>query len=205
MAGVTTPAQVGNLALGFVGVRKYISALTENSVEAQAVQLHFPVARDVALESHWWKFATKRSTLARLTTTITGWAYCYAAPSDWVSSNGARYLEPGVQSPTIDQLPPFAVELDAAGGQFLIATDEEAPELVYTRKLNDSVALWPAHFQAAVAWHLAMSLALVLPVKPDVASRLEPKARLALEQAVAVDLRVGTPALRQDAEHVRVR
>lgn len=205
MATLTSPAQLCNIALGFVGQRAAILSLTEGSAESQACAAHYAASRDVCLEAHWWTWATKRRTLALLTgVERTGWTYVYAAPTDWVSVNGARYIETGGRPRRPDTDYPFLVELNDAGNSFIIAADVTTPELVYTRAV-ESVAIMPASFITAVAWELATRLALVLPVKPQLAQGLGPKAYMALQAAVAADLRLTTKDAQPDAEHVRGR
>lgn len=205
MATLTSPAALCNIALGFVGQRADILNLTEDSAEAKACANHYAAARDACLEAHWWVWATKRRTLALLSgVERTGWSYVYAAPTDWVSINGARYLETGGRPRRPDNDYPFLVELNDAGNAFVIAADVETPELVYTRAV-ESVAIMPALFITAVAWELATRLALVLPVKPQLAQGLAPKAYMALQTAVAADLRLTTRDVPPDAEHVRGR
>jgi len=205
VATLTSPAALCNIALGFVGQRDKILNLTEDTVAAIACATHYPLARDACLEAHWWSWATKRRTLALLTgVERTGWSYVYAAPTDWVSVNGARYLETGGRPRRPDSDYPFLVELNDAGNACVIAADVETPELVYTRAV-ESVAIMPALFIHAVAAELAVRLALELPVKPGLAQGLGPKAYMALQTAVAADLRLTTRDVPPDAEHVRGR
>lgn len=205
MATLTSPAQLCNIALGFVGQRASILNLTEDSAEAQACAVHYSAARDACLEAHWWTWATKRRTLALLSgVTRTGFEYVYQTPTDWVSVNGARYIETGGRPRRPDTDYPFLVELNDAGNSFILACDVTTPELVYTRAV-ESVAIMPALFISAVAWELATRLALVLPVKPALAQGLAPKAFMALQAAVAADLRLTTKDTQPDAEHVRGR
>lgn len=205
MATLTSPAQLCNVALGLVGQRATILSLAEESAEAQACAVNYALARDACLEAHWWTWATKRATLAALTgVTREGWSYVYQAPTDWVSINGARYLETGGRPRRPDSDYPFLVELNDSGNAFVIACDVASPELVYTRAI-DSVAIMPAAFVNAVATELAVRLALMLPVKPQLAQGLESKAFRALQTAVAADLRLVTRDVQPDAEHVRGR
>lgn len=205
MSTLTSPAALCNIALGFVGQRDKILNLTEDTVAAIACATHYPLARDACLEAHWWTWATKRRTLALLTgVERTGWEYVYAAPTDWVSVNGARFIETGGRPRRPDSDYPFLVELNDAGNSFIIAADVETPELVYTRAV-ESVAIMPAAFINAVASELAVRLALELPVKPGLAQGLEGKALKALQAAIAGDLRLATRDVEPDAEHVRGR
>ncbi len=205
MPTLSTPAQVCNLALAHVGQRLAINSLLEQSAEARVCAVHYPTARDACLEAHWWKFATRRAQLALLSgVTREGWEYVYAAPGDMVSIVGARYLETGGRPRRPDTDIPFAIELNDTGNAFVVLCDVKTPQLVYTRA-TDTPALWPAHFLDALAWALAVRLALALPVKPEVARALEPKAQLAMLAAIAADVRTGTPDVAPSAAHHLVR
>lgn len=183
MPAVTTDAQVANQALGFVGHRATINSLLEDSEQAIAASIHFATAKARVLEAFPWRWATKRQALAQLSgVTRDGWAYVHAAPADLLSVNSARKIEDGARQST-DPLP-FTVELNDSGSGFVVASDVPTPTLVYTRDVP--VALWPAHAVDALVAELAVRLALTLPVKPELAVRLQPLAELRLRQAMAV-------------------
>lgn len=203
MATITTVAGVCNLALGMVGQRQLIDDIDEESNEAQACKLYYSTARDECLAAFPWSFATKRAVLALSTETRTGWDLVYVAPTDLLL-DGRRFVWDGSRSTPIDLRIPNALELNDADDGYLLLTDEPDAELVYTAQLN-TVALWSNAFVKAVAARLAVDLALMLPVKPELSERLEPRARLALAHAAARDGNASTPDADPESESIRVR
>lgn len=194
----TTPAQIANLALGAIGQRQLIDALTEDSPEAAAVQVYYEQTRREVLSSWWWKFATKRVVLATTTEERTGWGYCYAAPTDMLV---ARFIWAGRAVATHI---PFDIELNDDDDGRLILTDEAEAELVYTMT-EPPVGLYPPHFVKAFALHLATQLANMLPVKPELVPLLEKRATFALLTAQRLDGNEGKQDEKPDSEFIRVR
>ena len=203
MATITTVAGVCNLALGMVGQRQLIDDIDESTDEAQACKTFFSTARDECLAAYRWSFNTKRAVLALSTEERTGWDLVYVAPTDLLV-DGPRYVWDGARSTPVDLRIPNAVELNDAGDGYLLLTDEPDAELVYASQLN-TVALWSNAFVKAVAARLAVDLALMLPVKPELSARLEPRASLALAHAAARDANAGTPDAEPESESIRVR
>lgn len=188
----TTEAQVCNIALARVGHRDFIDDLTDETTAAQVCDAHFDDARDAVLASVHWKFATRRATLAVISgAERSGWGYVYALPTDCIAP---RSLYPGTRIPAAAQRIPFELEDDATYGTVLM-TDLADAELIYTHR-HSTVVRWPPLFVHAVAWRLAMELALALPVKPAVGMAMEKGYRAALAEALAVELN----SVREDPE-----
>jgi hypothetical protein len=61
---VTSDTVIGNLALSAIGTRSTIVSLTENSAEAQTINLHYANVRDELLREAHWNFARKQIALA---------------------------------------------------------------------------------------------------------------------------------------------
>lgn len=200
MPAVTTDVQVANQALGFVGQRRPIASLLEDSPEAIACRTHFDTVKACILEADWWTWATKRQALALTSHTREGWDFCYAAPGDLISTAGVRYIDQGRPDP---EPVPFLIELNSATSQFLILTDYESPTLVYTRDVP--VALWPAVAITALAAELALRLAPHLPVKPQLVSWLKGEAESRLLEAKAADANARGPEAPQQAVVIRQR
>lgn len=188
-AATTAPHQVCNLALSYVGNSRRLNSLAEATTEAQQCSLHYEATRDELLETFPWRFATRRAELAVLAEERTGWDFVYQLPSDCLQPqriwDGFRVARP-------ENRIPFDVEatLNGAGtgvaGRCLL-TDQEDAELIYTAECP-SVALWSPTFVQAVAWALAVKLALVVPVKPQLAAQIAVAAARALERAKAAQL-----------------
>lgn len=86
----------------------------------------------------------------------------------------------------------------------ILVADYEDATLLYTRSVTD-VSAMPILFQEAVAWRLAMELALALPVKPQLAPMFEAKFRETFGKAVAIDFAQSAAGVGPDSEFARVR
>lgn len=200
--GVTTEAELCNLALAHIGERQYLNSLDEASAQARACKVLYATNRDALLELIRWKFATRRSVLALTTEKRSGWAYAYALPADCLAP---RFIYPGSRNPRSQLRVPFDVELSDSGNSMLLLTDWATPELVYTRKATN-VAQFHATFVEALSWRLAVGLAMALPVKPQVARAfLEDGYKQAFDRAWAFNMGMGQEDELPDAEHIAVR
>lgn len=140
-----------NLALYDIGHTKSINDVdTERSEEARVCKGLFDQVLDEVLEDYPWPEATGRAQPAAIDETTLdlgavpdGWTYAYALPADCVP-NGIRKVYPGVRNPRRDQEVPHAIENDARTGQTIILTDEEDPELLYTRRLTNYAKISPS-------------------------------------------------------------
>lgn len=203
MSAVTTEAQVANMALGHCGQRDLIDSLLENSAEAIACRTFFATTKQSVLQELEWPWAQKRSTLALLSgVTVEGWTYAYAAPSDLLNADCVHRIESGAQGPDVSPIP-FAIELNAAGNQLIIATDATTPDLVYTRDV--ALALWPAKAIEALAAALAVKVALMLPVDKVLARGLAPLAEQKMSEAKAASANAINQRPQPQAEVIRRR
>lgn len=194
-AATTAPHQVCNLALAYVGNGQTINSLEENTLEARMAKLHYAPTRDELLQLFPWRFATLREELATIAETRTGWEYVYQLPADCLTP---RRIYPGQRRVTPDLEIPFDVEGRDGGSGLsgrVLLTDQPEAELIYTAECPN-VALWTPAFVQAVAWALAVKLALVVPVKPALAAQAEAKALQALKRAQAAEMN----ARREDVE-----
>lgn len=203
MAAVTTEHQVANLALGLCGQRQTIDSLNEDTTEAMAAKTYFASVRNELLQCFAWRFAQRRAALALTTETRSGWEYCYALPTDFLPEAPA-YLWTGEREPGAGARAPFALELNDAGTALLLLTDLAEAELIYTSE-HRTVALWPPLFVHAVAAQLAVNLAAMLPVKPELMARLQPLATLALQRAAAASANSAQGDQAADSEFIRER
>lgn len=193
--------EVCNIALSHCGHREQLQSLNESSLAARLCKVHFPTARDSVLERLPWRFATARATLAAIANgERDGWSYAYTLPANCLKErriwNGSRWAVAGSEIP-------YAIEHDAAAGRVLL-TDVSPASLQFTFRVTN-VALWPALFVDAVAWHLATKLALGLTVKPEVSRGFRDAYRLALLEAGASELGREQLDVAPEAEHIRVR
>jgi hypothetical protein len=201
MATATTEAQVANLALAAVGQRQYLDRLDEDSAEAEACNRLFGAVRNELLAKWPWRFAQKRAVLALTAEVRSGWGYCYAAPADMLV---ARRIWDGLREPGAGERAPFSKELNDDSTGHLICTDMTDAELLYTVELK-TVALWPPGFVVAVAAQLAVYLAGALAAKPQLLPMLQQQARIALQNAAAVDANEAEVDREADSEIIRER
>lgn len=169
-----------NLALGHLGDTATVSSIKppEGSAQSQHCARFYPIARDTLFEMHAWGFATKRSSLAALTSSWPEWDYCYALPSDvanllsiippdanddysshfvptdtpFTSANFAPVVAAGRYVPQ-----DFSAEILDDGTE-VIYTDQENAVLRYTAIISDPTKFSPL-FTMTLSWHLASMLA----------------------------------------------
>ena len=86
---------IWNLALGRLGDDGTVASPTERSRQAELCRQFWPIARNTALESHPWNFATRRAALAPIAAVAhSGYGYAYAFPANAIAvwKVGAREL-----------------------------------------------------------------------------------------------------------------
>lgn len=170
--------QIANLALSRLGGYR-IQSFSDATKEAREASLHYPLMRDSVLEDHDWDFARKRTLLALLATTYTGWAYAYQYPIDClvarsiissVDANGISQFSEETGLPSAGKAE-YEVISNAAMNSRVILTDKASAELVYTGKVTDANMFSPL-FVNALAWRLASDLAIPLKGKADLHNSL---------------------------------
>ena len=195
-----------NLALSHLGDSATIACIDppEGSAQAEHCARFYPIARDSLLELHDWNFATRRSTLSLLSSTVSPWEYVYAKPSllkkiiavvspdadDYYSTpatydttyTGYLLLSDscGVYVPQ-----PYAIET-LSDGTGVICTNLENAVLRYTVSAVDP-AVFSALFVITLSWHLASMLAGPI-IKGD-AGATEAKRCLAMMNAYLSEAR----------------
>jgi len=188
------------MALGLCGQRQTLDSLDEATTEAQVCKTYYGNVRNMLLGSFAWSFATKRVVLALSTQTRAEWAYAYIRPADCLRP---QYLYVGDPRPAPELREPFAEELTDGADGSLILTNLATASLLYS--VVSPVALWSDEFVDALSAHLAVRVAMALPVKPQLGLALRQHAAIALAHAKAVDANSHTPPVAPDAEHIRQR
>lgn len=131
-----------NLALGRLGSSRILD-IAENSTEARACALQYPILRDELLRMHRWNFATKRETLTAIVAAPAfGWGKQFALPSDCLRVHQLNGWEENQE--------PRKWEIE---GKYLL-TDDTAAQIRYTARVTD-----PAQFDALFVSALACMLA----------------------------------------------
>ncbi|CAB4198779.1 hypothetical protein UFOVP1324_6 [uncultured Caudovirales phage] len=145
-----------NMALGHIGDRANVSAISpsDGSAQADAAARVYAHIRDWLLERFPWKFALRRSTLAeRSDITMGSWDHIYAEPNNCLRVIGI--LPSGYSSD--DSVVDFDTETDETG-QGLILTDAEDATARYVARITDPGKFTPG-FTETFSWFLAASLA----------------------------------------------
>lgn len=179
-----------NLALGRIGVgasNPIQSLTTDTSEEARACARVFAPAMQQVLRAPGadWAFCRKARALEPVSQTVPGWAYVYAYPVDCLR----------IQALSDSQTDPFrtavraqriAYKLMAAtsGEAVVIATDQPDAWAWYTRDATNP-HFGDALFQDALAWRIAMEVALGLKADPRLATFARESYSFVLSQAGA--------------------
>lgn len=197
-----TLAGTCNVALGLIGQKQFVTTLADNTPQAINCAVFFQKTRGEVLEAFEWRWATRRATLAVISTAArTGWEYVYAAPADMVRP---RFIYAGTLTPSASQRVAYDIEdgnTDTTGR--VILTDEEDAELVYVADLG--IGYFTQLAADAVSWQLAVYLCSCMPVKPAVAKGLQDEANRRLAKAIAADLRNEQKAQQPESDVILAR
>lgn len=183
---MASPVDICNVALSHLGDAGNVASIDppEASTQARFCARFYPVARDEVLESHTWRFNTRRKALASLSlpASVTGeWSYAYALPAGCLRPF-AVYV-PGVTE--VGRTEDFSVETTDDGTPVLY-TNVEGAYLKYVVSVTDT-ALFPPSVRALVAARLATYLALPLTRSADVQKAAEAIYLRAKASAEALD------------------
>lgn len=161
--------EIANLALAKLGDEGEISALTEDSRAARAINGCYAAMRDAVLRDHPWNFATRRVQLAPLLDAPAwGGLNAFELPADFL-----RLLE-------AEGDPDWQIE----GRTILAATS--VLNLRYTARIEDS-GLYDPLFAEALACRIAQQLALRITGSSTVLADAARAYQLALAAAKRVD------------------
>lgn len=151
----SSDVDIVNLALGHIGDRANVSAITppDGSVQAEHAARFYAQVRDQLLERFPWKFAKTRATLAARSLTIASWQHVYAEPNNCLRV--LKVLASGYTSDT--QAERFDTEVDSTG-QGLVVTDAANATAIYIQRITDASRFSPG-FVDTLSWALAAALA----------------------------------------------
>jgi hypothetical protein len=177
-----------NDALGQIGAAK-ITAIDDESINANHCLVFYPPLRDSLLRSHHWNFSITRVQLAQdVAPPVTGFAYAYTLPPDclkvieYAGSNPVLSGEPyGLITDQYRPIPYYKIE----GGKLL--SNDGVAYIVYIRQVTNADE-WDALFYQVIATWLASKLAAAIPkdMKKS-AELLNVAVNVLLPQALAVD------------------
>lgn len=152
---MASEVDICNLALARLGDNATVSSIDppEGSAQAGHCARFYPIARDSLLESHPWKFATRREPLAQLAQESWNWGFAYAAPARALRLLAVLPTNASSDAETQD----YETETDDAGTA-LILTNLENANIRYIARVHDTTKYSPM-FTDALGWLLASHLA----------------------------------------------
>jgi len=184
---LASAVDICNLALSHVANRANITSIDppDQTVEADHCARFYPIALGEILESHEWRFATRRVALSELLLNpVDHWQYAYAYPNLCVRP--VAVLMPESTDDTAVQ--EYTVESDDDGSMIIYANIPQAV-LKYIALVNDSAKFSPL-FVVALGYLLGSHLAGVLPKDLRLkASLFKTYHEVALPNAMAADAR----------------
>ena len=165
------------MALSNIGARSSIEDLTENTAEAQQINLWYDFAKGESLEAFDWSFARKRLTLATHADDPPDgvWAYRYQYPADALVM---RRLENPTNVGSADTIfshrdniggdaVPYNIEVDDSKESKTILTNLESAVGVYTFDL-ETTSLFSKLFIQTLASNLGFHIAMTLTGKKEI-------------------------------------
>lgn len=193
--------EICNIALGRVANTQPIASFTERSKQAELCQTFYSLLREIVLQDFPWPFAESIVALADVGSPAPGWQFRYRYPADCLLVR--EIVTPGqhrVLSSSMEV--PYKVGYDAGGR--VIHTDQPTASVRFTFNVQN-----PTHFDAlfvdALAWRLAMDLALPLSSKPEYRTFCEQQYQNALTIAQGAAFRESQDGEMPESEFVTVR
>jgi hypothetical protein len=176
MTTATSEIQICNAALALLG-EPQIASLSSDSEAARQCNLLYSKSRNAVLRNHPWNFAETYAVLNLLTEVPPfEYAHYYQLPTDCI-----RALR------LVDTSEPWRVVANRR-----IMTDANPCNLVYTAEIVEVERFDPLFVQA-VSYHLAASMAIILPNKANLHQQLMGMYENIIRQAKTADGQEGTP------------
>jgi hypothetical protein len=172
----TSEVEICNRAIGRVGVDQLIESMDDPNDRARNCKLQYEPCRDEVLSDFPWNFAQTCVALALVSDVeVPGWRYVYRYPANCMKVHRVTGPE-GQRLTGLSNWPyevwdydvllpgrqPFAVMADPVNaGARIIVSDVETAYAWFTAKVTDP-SQFSALFRSALAWRIAMELALSL-------------------------------------------
>lgn len=179
-----------NDALGQVGAAP-ITAIDDQSTNANHCQRFYPPLRDAWLRSCHWKFAKTRAELAQDTTPpLFEFAFSYALPADPWCLKVIEYNGANLDTSTLTLFESATLFKWKVEGRHLY-TNDGTVLIVYLARI-DNPDQWDGLFYQGLSTALASKLALAIPKDRKLAQALFEQSQVLWSQAVAVDGQEGS-------------
>lgn len=193
--------EICNVALSRVAHTQPIVSFTERSKAAELCAVFYKPLRELVLTDFPWPFAESIVSLADIGSPAPGWAYRYRYPADCLKVR--EIIEPGQRRPRkADMQIPYSVGYDAGGRA--IHTDQPEAGVRFTFRVEDPT-FFDALFSDALAWRLAVDLALPLSSKSDLQQFAAQQYQMAITKAEASALNESQDDPEPESEFVSVR
>lgn len=204
---MTSQVQIAKLALSHFGDRYDIASITEDSTEAEHVNLVYENAVRSVLRRYAWQFANAWITPTYLTspTDAAGdpdvpgnWDYMFTYPPDAV-----RILK--IENPLGDREDPvrYAIGLNSAGIKVILCNEEE-PEIKYTKYLSDP-NYYDESFIMALSYRIASLVCVGLTGDGGMAQAMMQMYERELLTAAALSGSEGVEEVHPEAEWIKAR
>lgn len=198
-----TDVQIAKLALNHLGDRYDITTLSEQSPEAEQVNLVFDNVRDALIRQYPWTWSLRYSKPAALVgTPPAGWAYMYVYPADALKV--WRIVNP--LDPAQDSLPPLPFRVVRNNSDVhVIVTNETEPEFEYSKRVTNTFE-WDSLFDMALSWAIASHIAMPITGDTTIADRVTRKAQIEIGNAMREDGNEGVSRKQsRDPDWIRMR
>lgn len=193
--------EICNIALSRVAHTQPIVSFTEKSKAAELCSVFYATLRELVLADFPWPFAESTVALADVGSPDPGWAYRYRYPADCLKVRDI--IQPGWRRSLASEMQiPFKIGYD--GGGRVIHTDQPEAAVRFTFRVEDSTFFDPL-FADALAWRLAMDLALPLSSKQELQQFATQQYEMAMTKAEGSAFEESQDDPEPESEFIRVR
>jgi hypothetical protein len=203
-----TKVDIWNRALDRIGETEAIEDEDDDRLAAAVCRRHYDDCLGEVLEDFPWPFAKKQGQLAALAgVTRAGWAHVYALPADFVAPRAILVGGLRVGLMASDTRVPYELQSNDAGDGQVLCTDvdlEDADGFEYTARI-DVVQAYPRLFVTALAWRLAVELALAVKKDQRLAGACLQQYERAIAGAFTAQLRGAQEDVEPEASSIRAR
>jgi hypothetical protein len=168
-----TVEEICNKALSRLGIKQKIINLTTEVaagvVEAVECSNNYANARDYVTAAFAWPFATVKATLVIAVGEAAwdGWKYIFTLPTSPIVLMPIAVVPPGYAYRAQDRVAgsPYMIVKSSMTDVQVILTDLPNAVLYYTTRITD-MTKFPLEFEDAIAYRLAMEIAMPLNADP---------------------------------------
>ena len=191
-----TVTDICNMALGRIGVSRFIADLSDTSNEARVCAKFYELTRNRVLADFDWNFAKSFVALQDIGSPPIGWAYRYRYPNNCLKARVVTYTTTSTSSATpanltVDRIP-FEVVEDELNGALAICCNILTPTLIFTKQITNPT-LFSYAFINSLAWALASEIGAPLTANKEFVATAANAYLISLQQAIANNANEATP------------